>query len=115
MKKTLIFAIAVAGVFTFASSVHAADVVMSPRAKEQANSWKTVPGITADMIDRSIKSAPPKVIAQQNSLRTVPSTGQDIDLAHAPRPTLSPKDPNYAMALRENALKQLDVQVAPLK
>jgi hypothetical protein len=47
--------------------------------------------------------------------RIMPSVSPSVDLAHAPRPNLSPKDPNYEVALRENAVKQLDVQIAPLK
>jgi hypothetical protein len=43
----------------------------------------------------------------------VPSTGRSIDLAHGPRPLLSPKDPRYETALRE--LRQQQFQVAPLK
>lgn len=115
MKKTLILTIAVAGVFSLASNVRAGDAVMSPRAKEQAYSLRTVPGQTADMVDRSIKPMSPKQADLAHSLRKVPSTGSSIDLAHAPRPTMSPRDSRYETALRENAARQLDLQVAPLK
>lgn len=115
MKKTLILAVAVAGVLTFAPNSRAGDVVMSPRAKEMADSLRRVPGTTPDMIDRSIQSGTPRSRELAYSLRKVPSTGPSIDLAHAPRPTLSPKDSRYETALRENAAKQLEIQVAPLK
>jgi hypothetical protein len=115
MKKTLLIAIAVAGVFTLAASAQAGDAVMSPRAKQMADSLKTVPGTTSDMIDRSIQPGTPKSRELAYSLRKVPSTGPSIDLAHAPRPTMSPKDQRYEVALRENAAKQLEIQVAPLK
>jgi hypothetical protein len=113
MKKTLILAIAVAGVFTL--SGNAGDAVMSPRAKEQEDSLKRVPGITTDMIDRSVKAGSPRQVEVAASLRKVPSTGPTVDLAHAPRPTLSPKDPRYDVALRQNAEKQAEIQIAPLK
>jgi hypothetical protein len=114
MKK-IILAIAVVGALTFVASANAGDAVMSPKAQEQADSHKTVSGTTPDMIDRSIQSGSPKQVEFAASLRTVPSAGPSVDLANAPRPNLSAKDPNYDMALRENAMKQLDIQVAPLK
>ncbi len=46
------------------------------------------------------------------SVRTIPSTGPGIDLAHA-RPTLSPKDPHFEMAQRALATQQF--QIAPVK
>jgi hypothetical protein len=115
MKKTLILAVAVAGGLTFASNVRAGDVVMSPKAQEQADSLRTAPGTTPDMLDRSIKSASPKVVELRESLRTVPSTGPSIDLASAPRPNLPAKDPSYDVTWRENAMNQSNPQVAPLK
>jgi len=113
MKKTILLAVAAAGIFTLTVSAQAGEPLLSPRAQEQANSLKTVPGTSHDMIDRSVKIGSPKQIALAESLRKVPSTGNNVDLAHAPRPTLSPKDPRYETALRENATKTF--QVAPLK
>ncbi len=114
MKITILLAVAVAGIFTLAASAYAGDAVMSPRAQEQANSLKKVSGTTPDMIDHSIVSGSPRANEQAASLRTVLRAGSDIDLAHAPRPLMSPKDPRYAAALRENAINQ-QIQVAPLK
>jgi hypothetical protein len=115
MKKTLLLAVAVAGAFTFAASASAGDAVMSPKAQEQADSHRTVSGTTPDMIDRSIQSGSPKQVEFAASLRKVSSPDSNIDLANAPRPNLSAKDPNYDVALRENAVKQSNIQVAPLK
>ncbi len=115
MKKTILLAIAAAGIFTLAASTQAGEPLLSPRAQEHANSVRKVPGTTTDKIDRSIKIGSPKALELANSVRKVPSTGPSIDLAHAPRPTMSPKDPRYEVALRENATRQLDVQIAPLK
>lgn len=116
MKKTILLAIAAAGIFTLTFSAQAGEPLLSPRAQEQANSLKRVAGTTSsDMIDRSVKVGSPKAIELAYSLRKVPSTGPSIDLAHAPRPTMSPKDSRYEVALRDNAAKQLEVQIAPLK
>src|SRR5882724_10243567 len=115
MKKTLILAVAVAGALTFAASANAGDALMSPKAQEQADSHRTVSGTTPDMIDRSIKSGSPKQVEFAAFTRKVSGTDSGIDLANAPRPNLSAKDPNYDVALRENAVKQSNIQVAPLK
>ncbi len=113
MKKTLLLAVAVAGVFSFAAGANAGEPLMSPRAKALADSLRKVPGTTTEMLDRSVKPGSPKAIALAESLRKVPSTGSTVDLVHAPRPTLSPKDPRFETAWRENAVKE--VQIAPLK
>ena len=117
MKKTLLLAVAVASVLAVAASARAGDnTAMSPKAKAQADSLKTVPAdTTADTIDRSLKSGSPKAITQAQSQTVVSSTNQSLDLAHAPRPAMSPKDPRYETALRENAARQAEIQVAPLK
>ena len=111
MKRSLLFAVAVAGVLTFAGNTFAGDAVLSPKAKELADSLRKVPGTTTDMADRSIKPGSPKGIAMAQESRKVASTGPSIDLAHGPRPTLSPKDPRYDQELR----RLREVQVAPLK
>lgn len=113
MKKTLLLAVAVTGIFSFAASANAGEPLMSPRAKEQAYSLRKVPGTTPDMIDRSVKLGSPRALELAHSLRKVPSTGPSIDLAHAPRPTMSPKDPRYETALRANAVREF--QIAPVK
>lgn len=115
MKKTLILAVAVVSAFTFAASAHAGDVVMSPKAQEQADSHKTVSGTTPDMVDRSIHSGSPKQVELAKSLHRTSGQSSSVDLAHAPRPNLPVKDANYDVAWRENALNQSNIQVAPLK
>jgi len=65
------------------------------------------------MVDRSVTPGSPKGRELAYSLRRVPSTGLNVDLAHGPRPTMSPKDPRYETALRE--LRAKEFQVAPLK
>ena len=111
MKNIVLVVVAAAGVLMFAAIAHAGYALMSPKAKASEDSLKKVPGTTPDMIDRSIKPASPKVIALRESLRKAPSTGPTIDLAHGPRPTLSPKDPRYEREVRRLG----DVQAAPLK
>ena len=114
MKKTILLAVAAAGIFTLTASVQAGEPLLSPKAQEQANSLRKVPTVASDVnlaTNRPIGNAKAWELAQ--SLRRVPSTGNSIDLAHAPRPTLSPKDTRYEIVLREIATKNF--QVAPLK
>lgn len=114
MKKTLLLAVAVGGIFSLAASASAGEPLMSPRAKEQAYSLRKVPS-TPNAVnlatDRPIGNAKAWELAR--SLRKVPSTGSSIDLAHAPRPTMSPKDPRYEAAWRANAVREF--QIAPVK
>jgi hypothetical protein len=114
MKKTLLLAVAVAGIFSFAASANAGEPLMSPRAKELAYSLRKVPS-TPNAVNlatnRPIGNAKAWELAR--SFRKVPGTGPGIDLAHAPRPTMSPKDPRYEAALRANALREF--QIAPIK
>jgi hypothetical protein len=113
MKKTILLAVAAAGVFTLAGSAQAGEPLLSPRAK--VNQIRVVSGTSANdvnlAINRPVGNAKAWALAQ--SLKTVPITGNNIDLAHAPRPTLAPRDPRYEAAFRENATKNF--QVAPLK
>lgn len=114
MKKTILLAIATAGIFTFAASAQAGEPLLSPKAQEQADSLRKVPTVASEVnlaTNRPNGNAKAWELAQ--SFKKVPSTGNNIDLAHAPRPTMSPKDPRYEVALRENATKSF--QVAPLK
>ena len=117
MKTNILLAIAVAGAFGLAASAHAGNALLSPKAQAFADSLKKVPGTSVKepnlAINRPFGNAKAWELAQ--SLRKVPSTGPSIDLAHAPRPTMSPKDSRYEMALRENATKQLEVEIIKLK
>ena len=58
-------------------------------------------------------TASPKLRQMIDDSRGVASTGPTIDYVHAPRPTMSPKDPRFEAAWRANAEKQF--QVAPMK
>jgi hypothetical protein len=111
--KTILLLAATVVVFTAVNAASAAEPLLSPKAKALADSLRTVPGSTTDMIARSVLSGSPKSREMAYSLRTVPSTGPSVDLAHGPRPSLSPKDPRYETALRE--LRAREFQVAPLK
>lgn len=105
-----------AGVVTLvvAFSAQAGDAFMTPKAKAQADSLKSVAATTHDKIDRSMQAGTsPKGREAAQSLRKVPSAGPGVDLAHAPRPLLSPRDPQFEPVLRANAAKQFEV--APLK
>ena len=111
MKNTFLLAAATAALFAAVNTVSADEPLLSPRAK--ANLVRTVPGVTEDKLDRSLQPGSPKGREMAYSLRVVPSTGPSIDLAHGPRPAMSPKDPRYETALRE--LRAREFQVAPLK
>lgn len=113
MKTTLLLAAATVAVLTTISAASAAEPLLSPKAKALADSLRTVPGSTTDMIDRSVSPGSPKGRELAYSLRKIPSTGPSVDLAHGSRPTLSPKDPRYETALRE--LRAKEFYVAPLK
>jgi len=113
MKTMKHFLVAAVAAVTLTATAQAGEPLLSPRAKELADSLRKVPGTTVDMIDRSIQPGTPRGRELAYSLRKVPSTGPSIDLAHAPRPTLSPKDPRYETALRENAVREF--QIAPVK
>ena len=111
----ILLAVAVAGVFTLAATA-SAEPLYSPKAKALADSLKKVPAATSDVnlaLDRPPGNARAWELAR--SFRSVPSTGPSIDLAHAPRPTMSPRDPRYEAALRANATSAAQVQIAPLK
>ena len=114
LKHLLVAAVAVV-TLNVTISAQAGEPLLSPRAKEQADSLRKVPGMSMNepnlVTNRPNGNAKAWELAQ--SLRKVPSTGPSIDLAHAPRPTLSPKDPRFETAWRENAVKEF--QIAPLK
>ncbi len=112
MKTKFLFAATVA-FLTAVNSASAAEPILSPRAKALADSLRTVPGSTMDMVDRSVRFNSPRGRELAYSLRRIPGTGSGIDLVHGPRPTMSPKDPRYETALLE--LRAKEFQVAPLK
>ena len=113
MKTKLLLAAATLAILTAVNPAAAAEPLHSPKGKALADSLRTVPGSTTDMIDRSVGPGSPKGRELAYSLRKVPSTGPSVDLAHGPRPLLSPKDPRYETALRE--LRAKEFYVAPLK
>ena len=106
-------ALAAIGLFAAAVSAQAGEPLLSPRAR--ANQIRVVPGSSIGDKDfvHNIEYGNAKARQLAAASRTVASTVRDIDLAHAPRPTFSPKDPRFETALRQNALNQF--QFAPLK
>jgi hypothetical protein len=113
MKSTLLL-VAAAAVLTGINTASAAEPLLSPKAKALANSARTVLGTSTEanqVKDRPTGNAKAWELAR--SFRTVPSMGPSIDLAHGPRPLLSPKDPRYEVVVREH--RATTFQVAPLK
>ena len=113
MKTTLILAAAYLALLAAVNTASAAEPLLSPKAKSLADSLRTVPGSTSDLIDRAVLPGTPKGRELVYSLRNVPSSGSSVDLAHGPSPLLSPKDPRYESALR--GLRGSLFQIAPLK
>lgn len=113
MKKTNPLLAAAVVTLGVALSAQAGNVLMSPKAKEQANSQRKAVAMTSDHLNRTIKPVSPRYAEFQRSIKTVQTSGANIDLAHATRPTLSPRDQRYQAALQANAAKEF--QVAPLK
>jgi len=113
MKTKLLLAAATLAILTAVNPASSAEPLLSPKAKALADSLRTVPSSTTDMIDHSVGPGSPKGRELAYSLRKVSSTGPRVDLAHGPRPTMSPKDPRYETALRE--LRAKEFYVAPLK
>ena len=107
MKKTLVLAVAVAGIFTLVAGASASEPLLSPKAKELADSLRKVPGTTPDMIDRSVKAGSPKALDLANAQRKVPGTTTDMLVRSGPAA------PPRLLANEPWRLQQL--QVAPLK
>jgi len=114
MKTKLLLAASTVAIVTALNSASAAEPLHSPKGKALADSLRKVPVVHSEVDltkDRPFGNA--KAGELTRSFRTVPSTGPSVDLAHGPRPLLSPKDPRYETALRE--LRSKEFQFAPLK
>jgi hypothetical protein len=115
MKKNILLTLAAAGIFSLATSANAGEPLMSPRAKAQADSLRKVAAVRSD-VSLATNRPPGNVKAWEltRSFRRFPSPGTSVNLAHAPRPLLSPKDPRFEGAWRANAAAQ-SFHVAPVK
>lgn len=89
MKTKMFLATATAALILMGSNVSASDSLLSPKAKELADSLAKVPGTTADMIDRSVKAGSPKHTEFVASLHKVPGTTSDMIVRTGP--AVSPK------------------------
>jgi hypothetical protein len=114
VMKTNLYLAATLAILAAVSTTSAAEPLHSPKGKAFADSLRKVAAVHSDVDlakGRPIGNAKAWELAR--SLRIVPSTGPSVDLAHGPRPLLSPKDPRYETSLRE--LRAREFQVAPLK
>ena len=114
MKTTKYLLVAAAAAVTLTLNAQAGESLLSPRSKALADSLRKVPTVASDAkhaTNRAIGNARARELA--HSFRTVAGSAPSIDLAHAARPALSPKDPRFEAAWRENALKKF--RIAPLK
>jgi hypothetical protein len=107
MKKSLLLAATVAGIFGFAAGAHAGDPLLSPKAKALQDSLRAVPGTTPDLIDRSVKAGSPKALDSAQAQRKVPGTTPDMLVRNGPAapPRLLANEP----------WRIQHVQIAPLK
>ena len=91
----------------FTLTARADEPLLSPRA--QGNQIHYVSGTNNEP---NLLANRPMGKASQNVAK-VSGTNNDVDLAHGPRPTMSPKDPRYEMAVKQ--LRDQQFQVAPVK
>ncbi|KAF0174449.1 MAG: hypothetical protein FD161_3589 [Limisphaerales bacterium] len=80
MKTKMFLATATAALILMGSNVSASEPLLSPKAKELADSLAKVPGATTDMVDRSIKAGSPKHVAFVESLRKERGTTPDVTI-----------------------------------
>lgn len=128
MKKTILLAVAVAGMSTLAASAQYGPtgedgIAASPKFRQFLNEsgkrmMKGTPSTAVASVGyratgRDGITASPRLRQIIDDSRGVASTGPTIDYAQAPRPTMSPKDPRFEAAWRANAEREF--QVAPLK
>jgi len=83
MKTKMFLATATAALILIGSNVSASEPLLSPKAKELADSLTRVPGTTVDMVDRSLKSGSPKHTEFVASLSKVSGTTPDMVVRHA--------------------------------
>jgi hypothetical protein len=109
LKNILLIAAVVTGTVVLAK----AEPLYSPKGQEHADAFRKAPISSTDVnlaADRPVGNAKAWEAAQ--SLNKVGSASS-VDLAHAPRPALTAKDPGYDVAWRDNAMREF--QIAPVK
>jgi hypothetical protein len=115
-RTKLLFMSAVAATLVLqAQTSNAGEILRSPRDASSRHRTTTVSAANdPDLLKRYTGNYvfSPRFIDNLPSI-SLRSANEGLDVARAPRPNLSPKDPRFEMAWRANALKQ--VQVAPLK
>ena len=109
MNKVLMAAV-VAFALTTVNYAKADGALLSPRA--QGNQIHIVAGSSVGDPDLLANRQYGSASARGSFRSAIKAPGTNTtDLARGPRPTMSPKDPRFAQALRE----MREVQVAPLK
>lgn len=113
MKTRNYLLLAAVAVLTTNYPAWAGEPVLSPRVAQLRHELRKVPSAPSPDLtkDRPIGNA--KAWALIRDFRKIPGVSRDIDLAHAPRPAFSPKDPHFEMVWRQTAEQRF--QVAPLK
>lgn len=107
MKTTLSLATATAALLIVVGSVSASEPLLSPRAKEMADSLAKSGGVTLDVIDRSAQAGSGRQLEFAASLRKVSGTTEDMIVRGSS--AVTPK-------LRDSEPWRLErYQVAPVK
>jgi hypothetical protein len=107
-----ILAVAAASVaLTSAISAKADEPALSPKAKEFRSYGAHGIGASSDTVDLTKNRPMGKAWASTINLRATGRSTPTVDVAHAPRPLMSPKDPRYDQEVR----RLQEVQIAPLK
>ena len=114
MKKInkILMVVVVATAFTAVNRAQADEPFLSPRAK--ANQIRHAPSGSSINDPDLVKDRPAgnaRAWAQTHRLQATPGAASTVDLAHGPRPTISPKDPRY----EQEARRLRELQVAPIK
>ena len=111
LNKVVVAAAAVVAL-NFTLTARAVEPLLTPRA--QGNQIHHVSGTNNDPDLAMIRPlGTPRQVEFAKSLQRVPGTNNDVDLVHGPRPTMSPRDPRYEMAMKQ--LRDQQFQVAPVK
>ncbi|MBI2925161.1 MAG: hypothetical protein HYY24_05595 [Verrucomicrobia bacterium] len=83
----LLLAATIAVAFLLTDSAIGHDASLSPKAKALAHDLRKVPGVTPDLLNRSVQFSSPRWAALRESLRKAPGTTPDL-LARQTPPAL---------------------------
>ena len=108
MKTLNHLCVLAAAVVALNLTARASEPVFSPKAAQLHHELRKVASMPSSVdLAKGRPAGTARAWSLAQDFRKISSAGTDVDLAHAPRPILSPKDPRFEQALRENAFRQL--------